>query len=424
MRVMLVGSGGREAALAWRIAQSPTLEHLLVTGANPGWPDGVEVRETTGVEAWVDRARSERIDLVVVGPEAPLAAGLGDALEAAGIPCFGPKKAAAELEASKSFAKEIMQAVGVPTAGALVVDRAEPDAEARVRARLAHGHAVLKADGLAAGKGVFVCPTEAEALEALDALWGTQRFGGASSRLVVEDLLEGPEVSLFALSDGERVVPLVSSQDHKRLGDGDRGPNTGGMGAYAPCALVAGEEADALVQQIHKPVVDELARRGTPYRGVLYAGLMMTPEGPRVLEFNVRFGDPECQPLMCLWDEDVLPWLYGAAVGELPAGVPHFAEGAACCVVLASAGYPATSTKGVPIPEPDPVEGVHVFFAGARRGARGLETAGGRVLGITGVGEALSSAVTAAYDQVARWQFDGAQFRTDIAAKAPPSAGG
>jgi len=410
MRVLLVGSGGRETALAWRVARSPSLTELIVTGSNPGWPSGV--LEISGDPVQI--ARTARAHLVVVGPEAPLADGLADRLADAGIPCFGPRAAAARLEASKAFAKEVMRAAGVPTAEALVVDRSEPGALERARARAARGEVVVKVDGLAAGKGVFVCPTAEEALRALDEAWGG-RFGEAAERLVLEDRLTGPEVSVFALSDGERVVALPSSQDHKRLRDGDEGPNTGGMGAYAPCPLVPPEEARRLVQAVHQPVIAELARRGVPYRGVLYGGLMLTPEGPRVLEFNVRFGDPECQPLMCLWDEDILPWLHGAATGRLPDGEPRFAEGAACCVVLASAGYPRSSTPGVPIPEPEPSEGVVAFHAGTRRTDEGtLVTDGGRVLGITGTGPDLRSARDRAYAAVEGWRFEGAQVRTDI----------
>jgi phosphoribosylamine--glycine ligase len=363
----------------------------------------------------VGAAREMGADLVVVGPEDPLAKGLGDRLAAASIPCFGPVRAAARLESSKSFAKEVMTAAGVPTAGALVVDNTDPASVAAAEERCALGQVVVKVDGLAAGKGVFVCPTPEEARTALDEAWGG-RFGDAAGRLVLEDLLVGPEVSVFALCDGERVVALPSSQDHKRLMDGDAGPNTGGMGAYVPCPLVPIGEAERLVQEIHAPVVRELARRGTPYRGVLYAGLMITEAGPEVLEFNVRFGDPECQPLMCLWEDDILPWLYGAATGSLPAGTPRFSDGAACCVVMASAGYPATSTKGVEIPEPQLEDDVVVFHAGSARDEAGrLVTAGGRVLGVTGLGPDLATARDRAYAAVERWRFAGAQVRSDIA---------
>ncbi len=416
MRVLLVGNGGREAALAWRLARSPTLGNLTVTGANPGWPQGVEVRPATTVAEIVKLARHCRAELVVVGPEAPLAAGLADALASAGIPCFGPSRQAARLESSKAFAKEVCAAAGVPTADALVVDASSAEDLERARERCRMGRVVVKADGLAAGKGVYVCPDPESALAALDEV---AQHGEAARQLVLEDLLVGPEVSVFALCDGKRAVPLPSAQDHKQLLDGGRGPNTGGMGAYAPCPLVDANAARKLCAAIHQPVVDEMARRGTPFRGVLYAGLMMTPDGPRVLEFNVRFGDPECQPLMVLWDEDVLPWLHGAATGSLPWGHPKLGRGAACCVVLASAGYPATSTRGTPILEPPPTEGVIVFHAATTRGDDGvLRTDGGRVLGVTGVGPDLETARARAYAAVYGWRFEGAQLRTDIGASA------
>ena len=415
MHVILVGSGGREAALAWKMVQSSILESLVVTGDNPGWPEGVIKCPVEGPEAVVNLAKSRSANLVVVGPEAPLAAGLADQCEREGIPCFGPVAGAARLEASKAFAKEVMRAVGVPTADALVVDRHDPQSVADARARCALGGVVVKADGLAAGKGVFVCPSPDEAREALDAVW-SGRFGAASDRLVLEDLLEGPEVSVFGLCDGERVVGMPSAQDHKRLGDGGVGPNTGGMGAYAPCPLLTREQVDAIIERVHVPVIQELARRGMPFRGVLYAGLMLTPKGMRVLEFNVRFGDPECQPLMCLWEDDVLPWLLGAAQGALPAGAPTFRSGSACCVVLASAGYPESSDKGQPIPEGPLPEHVVAFLAGTRRDEDGmLRTHGGRVLGVTARGEDLEEARCRAYEGVSHRLFDGCQWRKDIA---------
>jgi phosphoribosylamine--glycine ligase len=273
----------------------------------------------------------------------------------------------------------------------------------------------VKVDGLAAGKGVFVCRTGAEAVAAMDAVW-SGRFGAASNRVVLEELLEGPEVSLFGLTDGDRVVALPTAQDHKRLGDGDAGPNTGGMGAYAPYPGMSAAEAQALVEQVHEPVIRELDRRGVPFRGVLFAGLMLTESGPKVLEFNVRFGDPECQVLMSMWKDDPLPWLHGAAVGRLPTGQPMF-EGAACCVVLASRNYPLSSEKGIMIPEPAMTERVVAFHAGTRRDPEGrLRTNGGRVLGITGVGEDLLQARERAYTALPGWRFPGSQHRTDIGA--------
>lgn len=408
MRVLLVGNGGREHALAWRITRSRTLSRLVVTGPNPGWPAGAEVCPAARA---ADIARlCKDVDLVVVGPEAPLADGLADEIVALGLPCFGPVRAAARLEASKAFAKEVMAAAGVPTAASLAVDRGDPHA----RERCERGNVVLKADGLAAGKGVVVCETPTQALAALASM---DRFGEASRTIVLEDRLTGPEVSVFALCDGRRAVALPCAQDHKTLLDGGKGPMTGGMGAYAPCPLLPPDEVRRVVSLVHQRVVDELAHRGTPYRGVLFAGLMLTPDGPRVLEFNVRFGDPECQALMALWDEDVLPWLYGAASGQLPDGEPRFAEGAACCVVLAAPGYPDAPTKGAVIPEPPTPPDVLVFHAGTTRGDDGvLRTSGGRVLGITGLGPDLPTARQRAYEALPGWQFPGAQHRRDIGA--------
>lgn len=416
MRVVLVGSGGREAALAWRLSRSPSLTQLWVTADNPGWPAGVIQRAAGTVEAQVALAREVGAELVVVGPEGPLAQGLADALASAGIPCFGPTQEAARLESSKAYTKEICAAAGIATAGAVIVDRSDPGSWARAQERCAQGRVVVKADGLAAGKGVIVCETPEEAQRALSQL---ATLGGAADVLVLEDLLEGPEVSVFALCDGARAVALPSAQDHKQLLDGGRGPNTGGMGAIVPCPLVDQAQAEALVASVHQPVIAELARRGHPYRGVLYAGFMLTNDGPMLLEFNVRFGDPECQALMALWDDDPLPWLHGAAVGALPGGAPRFGSGAACCVVLASAGYPASSDRGRAIPEPEPTDGVVVFHAGTERDPSGiLRTAGGRVLGVTGTGSDLVAARSAAYAAVEGWRFEGAQLRTDIGQRA------
>jgi phosphoribosylamine--glycine ligase len=306
--------------------------------------------------------------------------------------------------------------VNVPTAEALVVERSDAAGQERALARCRKGDVVLKADGLAAGKGVIVCRTPAEALAAFEEMG---RFGSAADRIVLEDRLEGPEVSVFALCDGKRAVALVSAQDHKRLGDGDTGPNTGGMGAIAPTPLVGEAGAHDLVDRIHRPVIERMAARGTPFRGVLYAGLILTQDGPRVLEFNTRFGDPECQPLMALWEEDVLPWLYGAAAGRMPEGRPTFASSAACCVVLAARGYPGAVESGAVVPEPDPPEGVVVFYAGAMRAADGsVRTSGGRVLAVTAVADDVRAARERAYAFVPRVAFPGAVYRTDIGASA------
>lgn len=413
MHVLLVGNGGREAALAWRMSRSPSLTQLTTTGDNPGWPTNVCVRLAQGVSEIVALAQQLAVDLVVCGPEAPAAEGLQDALGAVGIPMFGPSRAAARLESSKAFCKEIAQEAGVATARALVVDADDPASMERAMERCAEGNVVVKADGLAAGKGVIVCETAEQARVALEQV---QAYG---ARILLEDRMVGPEVSVFALCDGEHAVGLPSAQDHKQLLDGGRGPNTGGMGAFAPCALLDDAQVQDIVATFHQPVLDVMRRRGMPFRGVLYAGLMMTDEGPKLLEFNVRFGDPECQPLMVLWDDDILPWLDGAARGRLPAGRPAFRQGSACCVVLASAGYPASSTKGVAIPQGDVPPNVEIFHAGTRRDETGtLRTNGGRVLGVTAYASDQPSAREDAYRALKEWCFEGAQFRTDVA-KAP-----
>lgn len=414
MNVLLVGDGGREHALAWRIARSPSLRRLVATGAHPAWPAGTEVVLASGPVGIADLAVSQGIDLVVVGPEAPLEQGVADACAEVGVPCFGPERGAARLESSKAFAKEIMHDAGVPTADALVVDTFDDEGLRLARERCDRGDVVVKVDGLAAGKGVIVAHTPEEAHAAL-ATCLDGRFGASAARLVLEDRLEGPEVSLLALCDGDRAVPLPAAQDHKRLLDGDRGPNTGGMGAYAPYPRLDAAAIARIVAEVHVPVLAALRARGTPFRGVLYAGLMLTPRGPRVLEFNVRFGDPECQPLMALWDDDILPWLMGAARGRLPAGAPRFRPGAASCVVVAAEGYPDAPVKGVVVPEPPPTPDVVAFIAGARRGADGaLRTTGGRVIGVTGVGATVAEATAKAYAAVPGWRFPGSQVRGDI----------
>jgi len=414
MRVVLVGHGGRETALAAALCRSPTLTSLHVATPHPGWPDAVMAPDAP-VEP-LDLALQIGADLIVIGPEAPLAEGLADRAREAGIAAFGPGREAARLETSKAFTKEICAAAGVETPRALVVDRTDPAWHEAARARCDEGDVVVKADGLAAGKGVIVCRTPDEAHRALD---GMDRFGDAAQRIVLEDRLEGPEVSVFALCDGTRALALPAAHDHKALHEGNRGPNTGGMGAVAPSDRLTPERTAELVERVHAPVIAELARRGHPFRGVLYGGFMLTARGPALLEFNVRFGDPECQPLMTLWDDDVLPWLHGAASGALPEAAPRFRPGVAVCVVLASAGYPATSTKGVAIPEPPPIEGVDVYLAGAARDAGGtLRTAGGRVLGVTGHADDLESARALAYAAVDGWRFDGCQLRTDSGARA------
>jgi phosphoribosylamine---glycine ligase len=408
MHVLMVGGGGREHALVWRILQSPLLTRLSVTHANPGFPADA-TRVDGDVVAW---AAEHAVDLVVVGPEGPLADGLVDQLARVGVPAFGPRKAAARLEASKTFAKTFMDQHNIPTAGW----SAHTDA-ASARAAVT-GPCVVKADGLAAGKGVIVATTAQEALDAVDDVF-SGRFGAAGARVVIEELLVGPEVSVLALCDGVRAVPMLSCRDHKRRFDADGGPNTGGMGAVCPAPGVT----EALVEEIRatvlQPVVDGMAAAGSPFRGVLYAGLMLTSAGPKVLEFNVRFGDPECQPLMTMLDEDLLPLLHAAAATAMPRRPLRWHTGSACCVVMVAGGYPGEIVRGVPIagvPDPEP-ERV-TFFASAQREGEGVVTAGGRVLGVTARGANLALARSHAYAGVGNITFDSADFRRDIGGPA------
>jgi phosphoribosylamine--glycine ligase len=398
VKVLLVGSGAREHALAWRLSQSAHLSELHAAPGNPGIAACATchpVRADDG-DGLLDLARTLSVDLVVVGPEAPLVAGVADALRHNRVAVFGPGADAARIEGSKSFAKEVLVAAGVPTAAELA--RPVPPC-------------VVKADGLAAGKGVFVCSTEDEVKQALR---DAAALGGS---VVVEQLLAGPEVSLFAISDGQRVVPLGAAQDFKRIGDGDEGPNTGGMGAYAPLTWLDG--ADELVDRVHRPVIDELARRGTPFVGCLFAGLMLTADGPKVLEFNARFGDPETQVLMPRLGGDLLEALAAAAHGDLAGVAAPTTEGAAVTVVLAGPEYPARSDyTGVPIEGIDAAEasGAHVFHGGTALHDGRLVTNGGRILSVTGVGSDVAAARRDAYAAVEMITFAGARYRHDIAA--------
>jgi phosphoribosylamine--glycine ligase len=400
VKVLIVGSGGREHALAWKLGQSPDLAELHAAPANPGIArigacHPVRVEDGEGM---LSLCRELGIDLVVVGPEAPLVAGLGDTLRGAGVAVFGPTEAAARIEGSKAFAKEVLEAAGVPTARRLTV--AEPPC-------------VVKADGLAAGKGVFVCRTHGE----VDA--GLAAAAALGGEVLMEELLEGEEVSLFALTDGSRAVGLAPSQDFKRIGDHDTGPNTGGMGSYSPVPGVGEPEVEQLLETVHRPVLEELARRGAPFTGLLYAGLMLTADGPRVLEFNCRFGDPETQSVLPRVDGDLLPLLWGAATGELRDDAAVL-DDAAVTVVLAGAGYPKRSDSGTPIAGVEEAEaaGALVFHAGTALRDGALVTSGGRVLAVTATGDDVAAARALAYEAVGRISFDGMQHRHDIALAA------
>ena len=398
MKVLLVGSGGREHALAWKLSQAPDLDELHAAPGNPGITTLGRchpVRAEDG-EGLLALARSLEADLVVIGPETPLVAGVADELRHAGVAVFGPSAAAARIEGSKAFAKEVMRAAGVATSETMSIARPP---------------CVVKADGLAAGKGVFVCRTREELDAALRAV---SAHGDA---IVIEELLEGEEVSLFALCDGTRALALGAAQDFKRIGDGDIGPNTGGMGSYSPVPWLG--DVEKLVETIHQPVLDELARRGTPFLGCLYAGTMITDDGPRVFEFNCRFGDPETQVLMPRLEGDLLPALAAAARGDLSRVDLTTADKAAVTVVLAAPDYPARSDYvGVPIEGVAEAEraGALVFQAGTARHGDNLVTNGGRILNVTGVGDSVSDAREAAYAAVQLISFAGVKYRKDIAA--------
>ena len=400
MQVVVVGSGAREHALAWRLEQSPGLTELHAAPGNPGIAaigrcHPVRADDADGL---LSLALTLKADLVVIGPEGPLVAGIADVLRRNGIAVFGPSAAAAQIEGSKTFAKDVLRAAGVPTAETLSIARAP---------------CVVKADGLAAGKGVFVCRSAEEVDAALRAV---AAFGG---EFVIEELLDGEEVSLFALSDGAHAVPFGAAQDFKRAGDGDTGPNTGGMGAYSPVGWL--ENADELVERVHQPVIDELARRGTPFAGCLFAGLMMTADGPKVLEFNARFGDPEAQVLLPRVEGDLLDLLHSAAVGDLAGAAPSISGTAAVTVVLAGPDYPARSDHaGAPIVglEAAGSTGALVFHAGTAMRDRTVVTNGGRILSVTGTGSTVAAARNQAYAAVELISFEGVQFRRDIAAVA------
>jgi phosphoribosylamine--glycine ligase len=410
--VLVIGTGGREHALVRALAADPGVDGVYAAPGNPGMRGLAELREVDPMDgaAVAGLARALGVGLVVVGPEAPLVAGVADAVRAADIPCFGPTAEAARLEGSKAFAKDVMNAAGVPTAEARVCTTPE---EVAVALDAFGSPYVVKDDGLAAGKGVVVTDDRQLALD----------HAAACDRVVVEEYLDGPEVSLLAVCGwseaGETIVhPLLPAQDFKRIHDGEQGPNTGGMGAYSPLTWVPEGLVDEVRRTVLQPTVDELARRGTPFSGILYAGLALTSRGVRVVEFNVRFGDPETQPLLALLDSPLSPLLLGAATGTLAdVPPPRWRPGAAVTVVMASKGYPEGSSTGDAITGVDDVTGdVHVIHAGTAMQDGRLVTAGGRVLGVTAVGDDVAEARAKAYDGVARISFPGAQWRTDIAA--------
>jgi len=420
MNVLLIGSGGREHALAWKLKQSRQLDKLYIAPGNAGTAqcgENVEIPENE-VRALVDFARDQKIGLAVVGPEEPLAKGLVDALEAAGVKAFGPNAAAAQLEADKAFSKQLMRSGAISTAEGRVFDRFS-DAKAYIASR--DEPVVIKAAGLAKGKGVIVCDDPAQGILAAERIMVDKLFGPAGDRIVVEDKLLGEETSILAFVDGHSIYVMESSQDHKAIGDGDTGPNTGGMGAYSPAPIVTDEMMSRITREILVPTVDAMNRNGTPYRGVLYAGLMITSGGPRVLEFNVRFGDPETQPILLRLKSDLLEVLLAVCEGRLEEVFLKWDPRPAVCVVMASGGYPGDYQKGKVITglkEAGELEDVVVFHAGTRPQDGNVVTSGGRVLGVTALGTNIAAAKARAYEAVDRIRFEGAYYRHDIADKA------
>ncbi len=433
-RVLVVGSGGREHALAWALARSPQVEHVYVAPGNAGtaWPPNPSAGEwppragcsrvpvaADDFDRLVAFAKEEAVDLTVVGPENPLAAGIVDAFQAAGLRAFGPTRAAARIEASKAFAKDFMARHAIPTGRYAVFSSYE---EALEHLRHVEYEVVVKASGLAAGKGVIVPDSREEAEEALKRIMVERAFGAAGDQVVIEERLRGQEASVLAFTDGHTVVPMPPAQDHKPVFDGDRGPNTGGMGAYAPAPLVTPELLDEIVRTVLRPAVDGLRAEGAPYVGVLYAGLMITRDGPKVLEFNCRFGDPETQVILPLLASDLVDVLEACLNGTLARADVRWRPGAAVTVVAASEGYPGPYPKGRPITgieEAEALPGVVVFHAGTARDAEGrLVTAGGRVLNVTAIADDLPQAIRRAYEAIACIHFEGMHYRRDIGRRA------
>lgn len=420
MRILVIGSGGREHALVWKLSQSPLVSEIIAAPGNGGTTlDGVRSVDVNpaDIPALVRLAREEKVDLVVPGPELPLTLGITDAMFAGGVPCFGPDRYCAQLEGSKYFAKEIMGRAGVPTAACAVFDDANA---AKNFIEKKGGPLVVKADGLAAGKGVVVAKTTQEALAAVESIMQAHEFGAAGNRIVIEECLQGEEVSLLCLCDGVHAVPLSSAQDHKAACDNDQGPNTGGMGAYSPAPILPDSELEAMTDLVIRPILKELAKENHPFIGILYAGLMITEKGPRVLEYNVRFGDPECQPLLMRLNSDLVKIMLACIAGQLTSSLVSFTPRPALGIVLASSGYPAKYQKGMPITGITDAEShpdLKVFHSGTKSTPSALLSNGGRVLCVTALGDTLQSARETAYAGVGKIAMPNSFYRTDIGMK-------
>ncbi len=420
MQVLVIGGGGREHTLVWKLAQSKSVTKIYAAPGNPGMKGlaecvDLDIADLDGLADWAEK---HAIDLTVVGPEAPLVAGIVDVFKARGLTIFGPSAKAAEIEGSKIFSKELMEKYGVPTAFFKVCDNL---ADARAFVEEKGAPIVIKADGLAAGKGVVVAMTKDEALDALDDMMGHHKFGSAGNRVVIEEFMEGEEASLLAFTDGKTIVPMLAAQDHKRVNDGDQGPNTGGMGAYCPAPVMTDALKEKTVKEVLRPIVDALAKEGRPYSGCLYAGLMMKGDSVKVVEFNARFGDPETQVVLPLLQSDLAEIMAACAKGTLQPEMVEWSDKAAVCVVMASGGYPGSYKKGLPITglkAAGAMEDVVVFHAGTREEDGKILTNGGRVLGVTAVADDIPSAQQKAYDAVDKIHFEGAHFRQDIAWRA------
>ena len=420
MKILLVGSGGREHALAWKITQSKLCERLVAAPGNPGIAqhaqcEAVQAEDTAGIIA---TAKKIQADLVVIGPEDPLAAGLGDAVRKEGMLCFGPSADGARIEADKAYAKNLMRSVSVPTAEARIFTDLN---SAKAYALSRESGVVVKAAGLAKGKGVYVCREPYQAVKPLEEIMEAGIFGAAGKTVLVEELLNGPEVTVLALVDGKNIYPMEPIQDHKPIGDGDTGPNTGGMGAYSPVPVATREFLARVEREVFVPIVDAKRRDFGRYEGVLYAGLMLTPAGPKVLEFNCRFGDPECQPLMMRLKSDLVEAMVATAEHRLDEIEMEWDPRPAVCVVMSSGGYPGEFTRGheiTGIEQADAMEGVKVFHAGTAIRERKLVNSGGRVLGVTALGETIADAQKRAYEAVAKIHWADCYCRKDIAGKA------